>query len=237
VAINEIDMKAKLAFNLDPRRITLVLTVIMLLLVTIHILAMLANFNESLGWKNALDFDYWQIAIFDLDEEESFGTWFSAILLLFASLLMIYVARHLRSSADVMSRWWMVLGLGFGLMSIDEVVGVHELLNTLYESSPWTGAGFFIVILVGLCYLPFLWRYRWHRSSLFLMAGILFASGAVGVERYSGTELNSLKYNMLTGLEEGLEMAGVILLIYTVLDFIEGFSAHKQPVRPSEIQN
>jgi hypothetical protein len=219
-------MSVKLVLNLGAKRTTLILTVVMLLLVAMHLVAMQANFNESLGWKNALDFEYWHISIFDLDEEESFGTWFSAVLLLFASLLMVYVAGYLRSKADVMSRWWMVLGLGFGLMSLDEVVGVHELLNTLHESSSWTGAGFFIIILVGLCYLPFLWHYRWHRSSLFLIAGFLFASGAVGVEHYSGTDLNSLRYNMLTGLEEGLEMAGVILLIYIVLDFIQDLETH-----------
>lgn len=214
-------MKAKLAFNLDPRRTTLILTAIMLLLISIHILAMLANFDDLLGLKSTLDFEYWHVAIFDLDEEESFGTWFSTMLLLFASVLLIHLASQLRAAADSMSRWWMVLGLGFGLMSIDEVVGMHELFNTLYEDSPWTGAGFVMVIIGGFCYLPFLWHYRWRTSGLMLVAGILFCGGAIGVEHYSGTDLQSVRYNMLTGLEEGLEMAGVILLIYTVLDFIE----------------
>jgi hypothetical protein len=227
VAINEIDMKAKLAFNLDPRGTTLVLAVIMLLLVSIHILAMLANFNDLLGWKSTLDFEYWHVAIFDLDEEESFGTWFSAMLLLFASVLLIHLARQLRAAADIMSRWWMVLGLGFGLMSIDEVVGMHELFNSLYQDSPWTSVGFVMVVIVGFCYLPFLWHYRWRTSGLMLVAGILFFGGAIGVEHYSGTDLQSVRYNMLTGLEEGLEMAGVILLIYTVLDCIERIQANR----------
>ncbi len=230
-------MNLKLVLNLGAKRTTLVLTIIMLTLIAMHLLAMQANFNESLGWKSALEFEYWHVAIFDLDEEESFGTWFSAVLLLFASLLMFYVAEHLRSMADVMSRWWMVLALGFGLMSIDEVVGVHELFNTLYENSPWTTAGFFIVIITGFGFIPFLWHYRWRTSVLFFIAGILFTSGAVGVERYSGTDLQSLSYNMLTGLEEGLEMAGVILVIYTVLDFMQRLPAHKQPDRPSAIQS
>ena len=229
-------MNVKLVLNLDAKRTTLILTSIMLALVAMHLIAMQANFNESLGWKSALDFEYWQVAIFDLDEEESFGTWFSAVLLLFASLLMLYVAEHLRSKADVMSRWWMVLALGFGLMSIDEVVGVHELFNTLYENSPWTTAGFFIVVITGFGFIPFLWHYRWRTSVLFFIAGILFTSGAVGVERYSGTDLQSLSYNMLTGFEEGLEMVGVILAIYTVLDFMQRIPAHQQPDQPSEIQ-
>jgi len=49
----------------------------------------------------------------------------------------------------------------------------------------------------------------------------------VGIEHYSGTDLNSLRYNMLTGLEEGLEMAGIILAIYTTLDFINATDTDK----------
>jgi hypothetical protein len=220
-------MNKPLAINLDAKRTTIILTAIMSVLVAIHVLAMQANFNESLGLKKALDFEYWQVAIFDLDEEESFGTWFSTAILLFSSVLLFFVADCLRSAADSMYRWWTILGLGFGLMSIDEVVGLHELFNTLYEDVPWTTAGFFLFVLAGFCFLPFLWHYRWRTSGLFMVAGAIFASGAIGIERYSGTDINSLGYNMLTGLEEGLEMSGVIIVIYTLLDFIRGIEAAK----------
>jgi hypothetical protein len=36
----------------------------------------------------------------------------------------------------------------------------------------------------------------------------------------SGSDLNSLSYNMSTELEEGLERSAVILAIYTVLDLM-----------------
>jgi hypothetical protein len=220
-------MKSTLSIHLDTKRTTLTLVAIMSALLGAHLLALQANFNEALGWKDALGFEYWQIAIFDLDEEESFGTWFSTTILLFASVLSLLVAVSLRSAADSMHRWWAMLGLGFGLLSIDEVVGLHELFNTLYEDVPWTTAGFSLFVLAGFCFLPFLWHYRWRTSGLFMVAGVIYASGAIGVERYSGTDINSLGYNMLTGLEEGLEMFGVIIVIYTLLDFIRGIEAAK----------
>jgi hypothetical protein len=220
-------MNKPLAINLDAKRTTIILTAIMSALVVIHVLAMQANFNDSLGLKEALDFEYWQVAIFDLDEEESFGTWFSTTILLFASVLSLLVAASLRSAADSMHRWWAMLGLGFGLLSIDEVVGLHELFNTLYQDVPWTTAGISVFVLAGFCFLPFLWHYRWRTSGLFVVAGVIYASGAIGVERYSGTDINSLGYNMLTGLEEGLEMLGVIIVIYALLDFIRGIEAAK----------
>ena len=213
-------MNVSLNFYLDARRTGTILATAMLVLVASHVLAMQANFNDALGFKDALEFEYWQIAIFDLDEEESFGTWFSAAILLFAAILLISVASSLRSKADNMYRWWLILGLGFALMSIDEIVGLHELLNTLNEGSVWTVGGFYFVLASGICFLPFLWHYRWRSSGLFLVAGVIYVTGAVGIEHYSGTDLNSLRYNMLTGLEEGLEMAGIILAIYTTLDFV-----------------
>ena len=218
-------MNKPLSIDLDAKRTTIMLLAIMSALVAIHLLAMQANFNDSLGLKKALDFEYWQVAIFDLDEEESFGTWFSTSILLFSSVLSLLVAASLRSAADSMHRWWVMLGLGFGLLSIDEVVGLHELYNSLYENVPWTTAGFTLFVLAGFCFLPFLWHYRWRTSGLFMVAGIIFACGAIGVERYSGTDINSLSYNMLTALEEGLEMSGVIIVIYILLDFINGIEA------------
>ena len=218
-------MNIPLTINLDAKRTTIMLVAIMSALVAIHVLAMQANFNDSLGLKEALDFEYWQVAIFDLDEEESFGTWFSTAILLSASVLSLLVAASLRSAADSMHRWWAMLGLGFGLLSIDEVVGLHELFNTLYEDVPWTTAGISVFVLAGFCFLPFLWHYRWRTSGLFMVAGVIYASGAIGVERYSGTDINSLGYNMLTGLEEGLEMLGVIIVIYALLDVIRGIEA------------
>jgi len=225
-------VKATLGISLAPKRTALILLSIMSALLAAHVLALQANFNESLGWKDALGFEYWQIAIFDLDEEESFGTWFSAAILLFAALLFIYVASSLRANADKMHRWWMILGLGFCLMSVDEVVGLHELLNTLNDDSTWTVGGFYVVLVTGICFLPFLWHYRWRSSSLFVIAGVIYVSGAVGIEHYSGTDLNSLRYNMLTGLEECLEMTGVILAIFTLLDFIKRTDIdHQRPGR------
>lgn len=213
-------MSASLRFNFDPARTAAVLAAVMLLLVVCHLLALQANFNEDLGIKRALGFEYWQIAIFDLDEEESFGTWFSTMLLLFAAVLFFDRARAARARSDRSHYWWWLLGAGFCLMSVDEVVGLHELINTLFDESVWAILSRAIVLVVGVGFLPFLWRYRWRTALLFVVAGLLFVGGALGVEHYSGEDVNSLGYNMLTGLEEGMEMSGVIVAIYTLLELI-----------------
>ena len=39
---------------------------------------------------------------------------------------------------------------------------------------------------------------------------------------WTGSDVNSLHYNMWTILEEGMEMTGVIVFIYALLDFMRG---------------
>lgn len=208
----------------EARRTALVLSAAMLVLIVLHVIAMQANFNDSLGLKDNWGFEYWQIAVFDLDEEESFGTWFSAVILLYASILAFHAADLARSAAGSWYRWWIAAGLALASMSVDEVAGMHELLNTIYEDTQWTIYGFFLFVAAGICFLPFLWHYRWRTSGLLFVAGIIYIGGAIGLEHFSGDEVNSLQYNMLTAVEEGLEMAGVICAIFAILDFI-----HRQP--------
>ena len=40
------------------------------------------------------------------------------------------------------------------------------------------------------------------------------------VEHLTDSDVNSLHYNMWTALEEGMEMLGVIVFIYAILDHI-----------------
>lgn len=195
---------------------------IMAALVVVHVLAMQANFNPALGLKDRFGFHYWKIAVFDLDEEESFGTWFSSGILMMSALLLAHQARVLRVKREERHQWWLVLAIGFCFMSVDEVVGMHEFMNSMMGETPWTVVGFPILVVVGLAYLPFLWHHRERTGRLFLLAGAIFGGGAVGVEHFTDADLNLLHYNMWTALEEGMEMLGVIVLIYAILDHMRG---------------
>jgi hypothetical protein len=58
---------------------------------------------------------------------------------------------------------------------------------------------------------------------LFAIGGALYLSGAVGVEIATEgylhrDELNTLEYNLTTALEEWLEMVGVIVFLYAVMN-------------------
>lgn len=203
----------------DSRSMVLLLASIAVALVVVHLIAMQLNFNPEIGLKQYLGFHYWHLAIFDLDEEESFGTWFSAVILLYAGRLLLSIASQERIDGQLWHAWWWLLAIGFHLLSIDEVVGIHEYLNTVFKPEDWTSTGFVIVFFIALAYMPFLWSYRWRLSRMFLIAGLVYVGGVIGVERWSGEDVNSLSYNMITALEEGMEMAGVIIFIHALLDY------------------
>lgn len=218
-------MKLLTSYSLQAERVAFKLVAMLAVLLAVHIIAMQANFNPALGLKERFGFHYWQLAFFDLDEEESFGTWFNSGLLFISAVLLIQQARILRAQGQAWHRWWLILGIGFCALSMDEIAGMHEWLNSMLGDTPWTVIGAPIFGIVALAYLPFLWHHRWRTGLLFLLAGGLYGGGAVGVEHFTDSEVNSLHYNMWTALEEGMEMLGVIVLIYTVLDHIRGTPA------------
>jgi len=57
---------------------------------------------------------------------------------------------------------------------------------------------------------------------LFLVAGMAYISGVIGIEILGQPmAADTLEYNLLTLVEEGLEMFGVILFLYGLLDHMQ----------------
>mgnify|MGYP001190361013 FL=1 len=177
-------------------------------------------------YKGVYPFDRWAyVAMFDLDREQSFGTWFSTMILIFASLLTLFHARNSGSTSGRMHIYWWLLGIGFILLSMDEVVGLHETVNAVIRDSRWTTFGAILVLSMGVCFLPLLLILPTRTRLLFLMAGVVYAGGAVGIEwltwwHEDNNQLDTLAYTLWTALEEFMEMTGIILYIYALLAHI-----------------
>ncbi len=164
--------------------------------------------------------------LFDVDEEDTLPTWFSTILLLIVSAILWYCARLERAGADRWAVYWYILSVGFLLMSIDEVAGIHETLNTVIESH-WAVGGGILALVIGLCFVPFLLGLPRRTALLFVVAGVVYIAGAVGIEILGQPmDADTLEYNLLTLVEEGLEMFGVILFLYGLLDHVQRLGAN-----------
>ena len=235
-------MHDRLPLTLDPGRVTRRLAVLALLLVLANMYSAWRWTEGSfLGFQGQDNVEYKYLTMFDLDEEEGFGTWFAAITLLFAGRLLLLITKDSRRGQDGLWGWWLVLAVGFHLLSVDEVAGMHEWLNSHGEvfgfDETWTTYAVQGVGAVALSFLPFLlllWKKGHARLvGLLVIACIFYVGGAVGAEHFSPSRddfatreafneaLNSLSYNMgWISLEEGLEMTGVITLIYALLDYM-----------------
>ena len=71
--------------------------------------------------------------------------------------------------SDAYRIYWIVLAIGFLVLSIDEVAGLHEIFNTAIDTN-WVIFGGLIVLGVGAC---------------FIFSGSIFIGGAIGVELLS----------------------------------------------------
>jgi hypothetical protein len=177
-------------------------------------------------YRDLLPIDEWlYFSFFDLDEEESIGTWYSALILFAAGRLALLQARYARSGSQGWYSWWLLMAIGFHLLSLDEVAGFHEFVNTMVEDTHWTTYGAIIALVVATAYLPFLWALPARTRWLFIISGCIYIGGAVGVEWATiwyeeNDQLNTLAYNLWNAVEESMEMTGVILFIYALLGHI-----------------
>ncbi len=164
--------------------------------------------------------------LFDVDEEENLPTWYSAFALVLTAAFLLLLALRKRTQHDPWVRYWLGLAFFFGLLSLDEIAGLHETFNSIFEVS-WAIPGTVAVAVLGLAYVRFLRDLPASTRWRFLAAGALFFGGAVVVEIatdwYDARDLlDTLSYNLWTAVEEGLEMTGVLVFLHALLDYMGG---------------
>ena len=169
-----------------------------------------------------------------VDEEGNIPAWYSASLLLLCSLLLAAIGAVTRHQQRGYVAHWLILSLVFLFLSLDETAQLHERsIEPLRNAFGTTGFLYYAwivpagvcVILFGLGYLRFLAKLPARTSRLFLLAGAVFVGGAIGIEAVSAKQASllgeqDLTYHLIVTAEELFEMAGVVLFIYALLDYI-----------------
>lgn len=183
---------------------------------------------------------YGLVPLFNLGLEGNVPTFVASLLLLASALLFLFLWRVDRT-ADGPTHVWLLLAAVFAFLSLDEFSMIHErLIDPVREALDVGGLLFFAWIipyaiiagLVALAVVPTIWRLGPRFRVLFGLAATLYLSGAIGVEMLGGryyeahNEVVDLTYRLYQTVEESLEFAGVIVLIYTLLMLI----AERAPV-------
>ena len=200
-------------------------------------LLVLANIGFRLAARLTGNYHVYELARwFDLDIEKNIPSGFSALLLLYAALLLGLIATVERRQAGRRMLHWRILSLGFLLMAVDEACSLHEGLirpirrllgdeNLGIFYYAWVIPGIALVLVVAAFFFRFLLRLRAKSRAAFLIAATLYLGGALGVELIAGrfVELHgkrNVTYHMMVVAEESLEMAGAIVFIWALLAFI-----------------
>ena len=144
------------------------------------------------------------------------------------------IATATRRSGGRFVRHWVFLALTFAYLSLDESAYLHEILieplrnrlgtgGLLYFA--WVIPGAAAVLIFGLAYLRFLWNLNRRSRFLFVAAGLVFVGGALGFELIGGAlaesfGFESIRYTVIMTIEETLEMCGLILFVFALVDYL-----------------
>lgn len=196
----------------------------------VHALASFGSFNFVSDDSNL-------VQLFDVNGERNLPTWYQVVTIAFSSLLLLIIGRaNLRAQRVWSGRHWCFLSLVFAFLSLDELASIHEttvaplrrildveggVLYFTWVVPAVVGAAMFALLLI-----PFLKSLDGETRMTWIAAGTLYVSGAVGVEMIGGAYLSdqnfgTFQYEVITTIEELLEILGIVLFIHGILRYID----------------
>ncbi|MGG6295785.1 hypothetical protein ACQ4M4_15460 [Leptolyngbya sp. AN02str] len=224
-AIDDSLGQREFAIKVAPKAIFRLLTYIVCTLTALSVASHVGHY--------VFGFELIELVILDL--ERNIPTSYAGLCLALCGVLLGVIALHKSSVRDRFTLAWSGLSFLFFMLALDEIVSLHErtililrnMLNTsgvLYFA--WVIPGVVFVLLFAATYFKF-WRSLPSRTrNLFLFSGLIFLSGALGMEMVGGFTATSigqlnLVYALVTTVEEFLEKMGVVFFIYALLLYIK----------------
>jgi len=214
-----------------PQRLARFLTI---LVVTIGVIGTGAQFVQqaSRSWS------YGRVSTvagkFVLDSELTFPAWYSSVAILACSALLALIALAKRRTQSLFARHWTGLAVILLLMSIDEMIAVHEMLigplRRFFGASgilhyTWVVPAFFFVCIFALTYVRFVFVHLDARTRRrFIAAGLIYVGAALGMELVEGPIDQRFGAKSLLGVaavsvEETSEMLGIVLFFVALLRY------------------
>jgi hypothetical protein len=208
-----------------PRTIAWVLLLIGLLLSCAHVLFVILrvffDHNRVLGLAK----------LFDFNNEMTVPSLFSTVLLQIVALLLGVLAVESWRSSHGWQFHWFGLSLVFLFLSVDEMLALHERLmfpvRSIFNATGIFYAAWFIPYLIALSiiaafYIRFFLKLHASTRWRFVLAAVLFFTGAVFLEALSGVEweqtrTRTLLQDMYIFFEDVFEVAGSIVFIWALL--------------------
>lgn len=174
------------------------------------------------------------VPFFDFNSEQNLPTLFSTVLLIISGVLFFILAYSFESGTR--KRWiWIFCACILFFLALDEFSEIHENLSKPFHELFSTSGIFYyawvipygiIFLLIALFLIPAWWKLEKRYRFLMALSGFIYVLGALGFEMLGGKVYEemgdklSMKGSLLAVVEESLEMGGLILLIYVLLEMI-----------------
>lgn len=216
-------------YNLSPTKVTKFLLSVIFLLIFFNLLERGIVYWLNVNYDNQFISYY-----FNFDQESNFPSLYSALTLGFCSYLLAIIAIFKKNIKARYAKYWKALSWIFLLLAIDEACSLHELsipiLRTAINAKgifyfTWVIPAFFLLIIFLIIFRKFIQSLPIKTKTLFILAGAVYVTGALGMELVGGYLADNFGYNTVYGIttsfEELLEMLGIVIFIYGLLSYIQ----------------
>jgi hypothetical protein len=216
-------------YDFSPNKVTKLLLSIVALLVLFNIIE-----RGIIHWLNTQNNGQLISIYFNFDEEANLPALYSSLALGFCAYLLSVIATVKKKLKGKYARQWKALSFIFLYLAVDEMCSIHELLIPILRGAmhtsgllyfPWVIPAFFLVIIFLIVFRKFILALPNKTKIQFILAGIVYVFGALGMELIGGYIADNYGYNTVYGIastiEELLEMFGVVIFINALLNYLQ----------------
>jgi hypothetical protein len=170
---------------------------------------------------------------FNLQLECNTPTLISSYHLLYAAFTLAIIALLKNKKRDPFRKHWVFLAAIFFMLAIDEGASYHEWLFDPLENlafaqgvfeHTWVLGATPLLLLFAIVYFKFFLHLPRRTKTGILIAAALFVGGALGMEIVESLLIGALgemqTFSIFETAEEIMELTGVVVLIYTLLNYL-----------------
>ncbi len=217
--------------SISKKSIVKSLSIIVVVLILLSISGQLYKYLINDG-KNRYIFDF-----LNLDKEYNIPTLYVMLSLYFCGILLMIISFGVRLKKEKFFLHWGFLSLTFLYLGTDEILVLHEqiisplrsvLKTTGFLYMTWVIPALILLLLFVIAYIKFLKALPVKTRNWFIVSGIVFVLGAVGLEVIGSNYLynygqDSLSYSFITTVEETFELIGILMFINAILDYLSTY--------------
>lgn len=217
--------------SISKKSIVKSLSIIVIVLILLSITGQLYKYLINDG-ENRYIFDF-----LNLDKEYNIPTLYAMLSLYFCGILLMIISFGVRFKKKKFFLHWFFLSVAFLYLGTDEILVLHEQIisplrsvikTTGFLYITWVIPALILVLFFALAYIKFLKALPAKTRNWFILSGIVYVIGAVGLEVIGSNYIynygqDSLTYSLITTVEETIEMTGILMFINIILDYLSTY--------------